>query len=80
MYSSASLTRGLLGVTGSSNSTIRDVVVGNDVKNIQTGIFSNFTELTSVDMSSCSKDSVEVPERCFEGCIKLESIKFPNAD
>ena len=70
------LSRRSIGVTAETDSMIKKVVVGNDVTEIDAGVFANFTELTEVDLRSCST-AVEVPERCCEGCSKLTSFTFP---
>ena len=70
------LYRRLLGVAGEMDTMITKVVVGNDVTEIDAGVFANFTELVEVDLRSCSTE-VEVPERCCEGCSKLTSFTFP---
>ena len=70
------LSRRSIGVTAETDSMIKKVVVGNDVTEIDAGVFANFTELVEVDLRSCST-AVEVPERCCEGCSKLTSFTFP---
>lgn len=70
------LSRRSIGVTAETDSMIKKVVVGNDVTEIEDGMFANFTELVEVDLRSCST-KVEVPERCCEGCGKLTSFTFP---
>lgn len=72
------LTRQSIGVTADIDSQIKKVVVGNDVTEIDIGMFANFKELVEVDLQSCSA-AVEVPEGCCEGCIKLTSFTFPMA-
>ena len=70
------LSRRSIGVTAEIDSMIKKVVVGNDITEIEDGMFANFTELVEVDLRSCSTE-VEVPERCCEGCGKLTSFTFP---
>ena len=70
------LSRRSIGVTAETDSMIKKVVVGNDITEIEDGMFANFTELVEVDLRSCSME-VEVPERCCEGCGKLMSFTFP---
>ena len=70
------LSRRSIGVTAETDSMIKKVVVGNDIIEIEDGMFANFTELVEVDLRSCSTE-VEVPERCCEGCSKLTSFTFP---
>lgn len=70
------LSRRSIGVTAETDSMIKKVVVGNDITEIEDGMFANFTELVEVDLRSCSTE-VEVPERCCEGCGKLTSFTFP---
>ena len=70
------LSRRSIGVTAETDSMIKKVVVGNDITEIEDGMFANFTELVEVDLRSCSME-VEVPERCCEGCGKLTSFTFP---
>lgn len=70
------LSRRSIGVTAETDSLIKKVVVGNDVTEIDAGMFANFTELVEIDLRSCST-VVEVPERCCEGCSKLTSFTFP---
>ena len=70
------LSRRSIGVTAETDSMIKKVVVGNDITEIDAGIFANFTELVEVDLRSCST-AVEVPERCCEGCVNLTSFIFP---
>lgn len=70
------LSRRSIGVTAETDSLIKKVVVGNNITEIDAGMFANFTELVEVDLRSCST-TVEVPERCCEGCSKLTSFIFP---
>lgn len=70
------LSRRSIGVTAETDSMIKKVVVGNDITEIDAGMFANFTELVEVDLRSCST-AVEVPESCCEGCSKLTSFTFP---
>lgn len=70
------LSRRSIGVTAETDSMIKKVVVGNDITEIEDGMFANFTELVEVDLRSCSME-VEVPERCCEGCGKLTLFTFP---
>lgn len=71
------LTRESIGVTAETDSKIKKVVVGNDVTEIERNMFANFTELTEVDLRSCSKNFVYVPEGCCSGCTKLTAFIFP---
>jgi len=72
------LTRNSIGVSGQTDSRVRKIVVGNDVSEIETGMFAGFLELVEVDMGSCSKE-VDVPESCFDGCVKLEHFIWPRS-
>lgn len=70
------LTRSLLGVTSTEDSSIQKVVLGNTVTSLETGLFANFKSLVEVDMSLCTQD-LELPESCFENCELLKKIIFP---
>ncbi|MBQ8163200.1 MAG: leucine-rich repeat protein [Clostridia bacterium] len=61
----------------SGNTTLKEIVVGAQVKQIQAGAFSKCTSLAKVDLSSSSIK--EIDSETFVGCTELRTVSLPSS-
>lgn len=73
------LTRASFGLNDNRDMTLSKVVFGSNVESLSNNLFAKCIQLISVNMRACS-DNIELPDGMFDGCLKLQSVIFPQQE